>query len=95
MKKPDQAATLLTDYLSMAMDQFLERSKAYFENEIKINWRELQDYRPSMTPEQREEQDWSVFIMSLRNHSIRQIMIEKPDLFGSPKLTAILKDKLY
>lgn len=48
-----------------------------------------------MTAEQREEQDWTVFIMSLRNHSIRQIMIEKPDLFGDPKLAAVLKDKLY
>jgi len=95
VKKPEQAATLLTDYLSAAIDQFLERSKAYFENDIKINWRELQDYAPSMTAEQREEQDWAVFIMSLRNHSIRQIMIEKPDLFGVPKLAAVLKDKLY
>ena len=95
VKKLDQAATLLTDYLSVAMEQFLARSKQYFENEIKINWQELQDYTPSMTAEQREEQDWTVFIMSLRNHSIRQIMIEKPDLFGVPKLAAVLKDKLY
>jgi len=38
VKKLDQAATLLTDYLSVAMEQFLARSKQYFENEIKINW---------------------------------------------------------
>lgn len=76
------------------MDKILEKIKRYFEDEIKIQWSEFEQYPPGMSEAAREEQDWNVFFMSLRNQSMRYILIDKPDFFGDSKLAAYMKEKL-
>ena len=72
----------------------MHKIKAYFENEIKIQWSDFEPYPPAATEEEMEEQDWQVFMMSLRNQSLRYILIDKPDFFGDVKLSSYMKEKL-
>lgn len=53
VKQPDQASGLISDYLNVALDQMLQRTKTFFESDIK--WSDIQDYSRDMTAEQREE----------------------------------------
>ena len=76
------------------MDKILEKIKKYFEDEVRIQWQEFEPYPVNATDEQKQEQDWNVFFMSLRNQSMRYILIDKPDFFGDQKLAAFMKEKL-
>lgn len=48
-----------------------------------------------MTEAEKEQQDWDVFFMSLREQSIRFFLIDRPNFLGDSKLTAFLKEKLF
>jgi hypothetical protein len=94
MKKAEPIATLIKEQLGLNMERILQKIKQYFEDEIKIKWQEFEPYPAHFTPEQKEQQDWDVFFMSLRNQSMRYILIDKPDFFGDSKMTAYMKEKL-
>ena len=76
------------------LEKVLQKIKLYFEEEIHINWKDFEDYAPDATDEQKQQQDWRIFFMSLRNQSMRYILIDKPDFFGDAKLAAFMKEKL-
>jgi hypothetical protein len=61
---------------------------------VKIKWEEFEPYSEGMTAEDKEKQDWNIFFMSLRYHSMRYILIDQPNFFGSPKLSALLNERL-
>lgn len=66
MKDPESLAQFMLCELSDFMEKLFAQIKLYYEDEIKIKWEEFQQYKPGMTDEEREEQDWENFILSLR-----------------------------
>ncbi len=80
--------------LAVMLEKILQKIKIYFEEEIQINWEEFEPYPQDVTEQQKLQQDWSIFFMSLRNQSMRYILIDKPDFFGDAKLAAYMKEKL-
>ena len=94
IKKPDQSAKDIHDQLAKILEKILTKIKNYFENEIKIKWSDFEPYPEGSLQEQKDQHDWKIFFMSLRNQSMRYILIDKPDFFGDAKLAAYMKEKL-
>lgn len=85
---------MIKEQLGDTMDRILNKIKEYFQEEIDIKWSDFEPHPQNATPEQKDRQDWEVFFMSLRNQSLRYILIDKPDFFGEAKLSAFMKEKL-
>eukprot|EP00347_Sterkiella_histriomuscorum_P006468 403352654 len=95
MKDPEGISEFVLSELSEFMEKLFGQIKMYYEDEIKIKWEEFQPYQPDMTDQQKEEQDWENFILSLREQSIRFFLIDKPDFLGSKKFTWFYREKLF
>eukprot|EP00347_Sterkiella_histriomuscorum_P002772 403366858 len=95
MKDPEGISEFVLSELSEFMEKLFGQIKMYYEDEIKIKWEEFQPYRSDMTDQQKEEQDWDNFILSLREQSIRFFLIDKPDFLGSKKFTWFYREKLF
>ena len=95
MRQPEDIAQFVLGECTQFIEKLFCSIKAYYEDEIKIKWEEFQPYTQEMTVEQREEQDWENFILSLREQSIRFFLIDKPDFLGSKKFTWFYREKLF